>query len=55
MDVRRKKMKRITALFIGVLLSLSVFSLIGCKDKGNSSTQSEETWSDENVDDNGWT
>ncbi len=48
-------MKRIIVLLMGVFLTLSIFSLTGCKDNDNSSTESEESWSDENVDNNGWT
>ena len=48
-------MKRIIALFMGLFLTLSIFSLAACGDKGNPSTENEESWNDENVDNNGWT
>jgi len=48
-------MKRIIALFLGVFLTLSIFSLTGCKDDGNFSMTNEDSWSDENVDNDAWT
>lgn len=56
------KKKRIFALFTGICLA---FLIAGCKDNANSNTDSQgtnessdfgsDTWSDENVDNNGWT
>ena len=48
-------MKRIIIFLLGVVLTFSAFSLTGCKDKGDGLTESEKSWSDENVDNNGWT
>ena len=52
------KKERIFAFLMGFCLCFSLFSLTGCKDNTpstNNPNSSEDTWSDENVDNNGWT
>lgn len=55
-----KRTMRLLAWLTCLVICFSLFTLTGCKDSNDSSDMqssetSEDNWSDENVDNNGWT
>lgn len=50
-----KNKKRLTVLFISLCLCFAIISTASCTLKSSHSSTDESTWSDGNVDDNGWT
>ena len=50
-----KKYERLTVLFISLCLCFAMAITTGCTLKSSNSSNGESTWSDENVDNGGWT